>query len=322
MICNICGNSENNREFKIREMMFGFRDEFTYFECSKCGCLQIAEIPKNIGKYYPYNYYSFNNLPLKKENDNIIKKYLKRKRNDYALYRKGIMGKLIYAKYPHLLFYIIGHAKIDYNSKVLDIGCGTGSLLYSLNKAGLKHLTGVDLYIKREIINNDIKVYKKSIYDLPNNHKFDLIMFNHSFEHIYDQLQTLIKVYNLLSEDGACLIRMPVKTDYIWNRYGINWIQIDAPRHFVLHTPNSFELLVKKSDLCIKEKIYDSTEFQFWGSEQYKENISLNEKNSYLINPEKSIFKKEKIQEYKNMAKELNENSQGDQAAFILEKSR
>ena len=45
-------------------------------------------------------------------------------------------------------------------------------------------------------------------------------------------------------------------------------------------------------------------------------------KNSYLINPEKSIFKKEKIQEYKNMAKELNENSQGDQAAFILEKSR
>ena len=55
MICKICSNYENNKEFKIREMMFGFRDEFTYFECSKCGCLQIAKIPKNVEKYYPLN---------------------------------------------------------------------------------------------------------------------------------------------------------------------------------------------------------------------------------------------------------------------------
>jgi len=195
-------------------------------------------------------------------------------------------------------------------------------LLYSLNKAGLKNLIGIDLYIKREIINNDIKVYKKSIYDLPNNQKFDLIMFNHSFEHIYEQLQTISKVYNLLSEGGACLIRMPIKTDYIWNQYGIHWVQIDAPRHFFVHTPKSFELLVEKSDLFTKEIVYDSTEFQFWGSEQYKENISLNEKDSYLIKPDKSIFKDEQIQEYRKMAKELNKNGQGDQVAFILKKSR
>lgn len=74
MICKICGNSENNKEFNIREMMFGFRDEFAYFECSKCDCLQITEIPKNIGKHYPTNYYSFNNLSFKNENDSIIKK--------------------------------------------------------------------------------------------------------------------------------------------------------------------------------------------------------------------------------------------------------
>ena len=36
MICKICGNIEENKVFKIREMMFGFRDKFTYFECSKC----------------------------------------------------------------------------------------------------------------------------------------------------------------------------------------------------------------------------------------------------------------------------------------------
>jgi hypothetical protein len=56
MICKICTNPHNNKTFQIREMMFGSREEFLYFECSKCGCLQIAEIPENIEKYYPPNY--------------------------------------------------------------------------------------------------------------------------------------------------------------------------------------------------------------------------------------------------------------------------
>ncbi len=320
MICRVCGNSENNKEFKIKEMMFGFRDKFAYFECSKCGCLQIAEIPRNIGKYYPSNYYSFNDLPLKKENDNIIKKLLKRKRDEYALFRKGLIGKLVYFKYPHLFFYIIGMAKIRLQSKILDVGCGNGNLLYSLRKIGLKNLLGIDPYIDNDIENDNIKILKKNIYELNEFDKYDLIMFNHSFEHISDQFQTLIKVHKLLSECGVCLIRMPIKTDYVWNLYGTNWVQIDAPRHFFLHTLKSFELLVKKSGFSIQDIVFDSTEFQFWGSEQYKQNIPLNTENSYSVNPEKSIFAIEQIIKYKKLAKRLNNAGQGNQAAFILKK--
>ena len=58
MICKVCTNSENNEEYRIREMMFGFGDEFTYFECLKCGCLQIRDIPGSMEKYYPANYLS------------------------------------------------------------------------------------------------------------------------------------------------------------------------------------------------------------------------------------------------------------------------
>ena len=317
MICKICNNSENNKEFKIREMMFGLRDKFTYFECPKCGCLQIVKIPENIEKYYPSNYYSFKNVDKSR---NFLKQILKARRDKYTLFKKDFVGKIISRKYPNTFFDMISRIEINYNSKILDVGCGAGNFLYSLNKIGFRNLVGVDPYLRESTKEGDIVIYNKSIRKLPDNQKYDFIIFNHSFEHIFDQLETLIKVYKLLSEDGACLIRMPIKTEYIWNCYGINWVQIDAPRHFFLHTMKSFELLVKKLGLSIQDIVFDSTEFQFWGSEQYKRDISLNSENSYSINPKKSIFTLNEIEKFKKIAKELNTKKQGDQAAFILQK--
>ena len=57
--CRICGNKEGNVLYLAREMMFGLREEFTYFECAQCGCLQIAEFPADMSAYYPDDYYSF-----------------------------------------------------------------------------------------------------------------------------------------------------------------------------------------------------------------------------------------------------------------------
>ena len=315
MICKICGNSENNKAFQIREMMFGFREEFTYFECSKCGCLQIAEIPKNMGKYYPANYYSF-----KKEEgaNNFIKQILKRKMGEYALFKKGLIGKAIYMKYPNPFFDMISRMGVNYNSRILDVGCGAGNLLYSLNETGFKNLVGVDPYINEEVIDGQVKILKKTIHELSGSQKFDLIISNHSFEHISDQLETLVKVSKILSENGVCLIRMPVKTEYIWNRYGVNWVQIDAPRHFFIHTIKSFTYLAKKAGLVIKDITFDSTEFLFWGSEQYKRGIPLRAEDSYSVNPKKSIFTAKQIRAFRKLAKELNKNNQGDQAAFYL----
>lgn len=58
-LCRICDNENLNQAYQLKEMMFGIRDEFTYFECSVCGCLQISEFPEDISKYYPQDYYSF-----------------------------------------------------------------------------------------------------------------------------------------------------------------------------------------------------------------------------------------------------------------------
>jgi hypothetical protein len=59
MKCKVCLNNEDNTLFIFREMMLGLREDFDYILCNKCGCLQIVEVPKNMQKYYPYNYYSY-----------------------------------------------------------------------------------------------------------------------------------------------------------------------------------------------------------------------------------------------------------------------
>ncbi|HPO68526.1 MAG TPA: methyltransferase domain-containing protein [Candidatus Pacearchaeota archaeon] len=146
-------------------------------------------------------------------------------------------------------------------------------------------------------------------------------MFHHSFEHISNPLETLYFSNKLLSDNGVCLIRIPVVDSWAWENYGVNWVQIDAPRHFFLHSPKSMEILSKKAGFKIKEIVYDSTEFQFWGSEQNKNNISRSSNNSYNLNPSKSIFSKKDIKIFKKKSKKLNLEKRGDQAVFYLIKN-
>jgi 2-polyprenyl-3-methyl-5-hydroxy-6-metoxy-1,4-benzoquinol methylase len=314
MICRICANSENNKAYQIREMMFGFRDQFTYFECSQCGCLQITETPRNMEKYYPSNYYSFQ----QKASGNFIKRFIRSQGDRYALFNTGFIGRLVFKRYATDIPGAIAKAKVNYKSRILDVGCGSGRLLCSLKDLGVKNLLGLDPYVDESVINGGVKILKKTIHDLSDSQKFDLIVFNHSFEHIPDQSGTLSKVSRILERNGVCLIRMPLKTEHIWNLYGVDWVQIDAPRHLLIHTTKSFNYLAKEAGLAINDVIFDSTEFQFWCSEQYKRDIPLIAENSYAVNPRKSIFTAKQIKEFRKMAAELNKIDQGDQAAFYL----
>lgn len=300
---------------KIKEMIIGTRAYFNYIECSNCGNLQIMNKPENMGSYYPKNYYSFEN-PI----PNSFKEFFLKRRDKYALYQKNIIGKIIYKKYPFDFLKIMGALGMEYNLKILDVGCGSGFLLRSLQKLGFNYLQGVDPFIQNDIIEDGIQIFKKDIHGLPNGEKFDFIILNHSFEHMDKQSEVLVKISNILSENGVCVIAMPVKNGYIWNLYSTDWVQIDAPRHLSIHTLKSFNILLNKSSLVLKEIIFNSDEFQFWGSEQNQQNIELMAENSYLINPNKSIFTRKDIKTFKKRSNELNDKKLGDQAVFVLKK--
>ena len=68
-----------------------------------------------------------------------------------------------------------------------------------------------------------------TVQDVPGT--YDLVMFNHSFEHVEDPLPTLRHARNLLAPGATLLLRTPVAGCWAWRHYGTDWVSIDAPRH-------------------------------------------------------------------------------------------
>ena len=316
--CKICNNTHGNVTYIAREMMFGYRDQFEYFECSKCGCLQIVEVPSNLEKYYPKNYSSFSENSVKKSN--FINLYIKRQRTKYFLHSKGILRKcLIKIGGPPNLPLWLKAAKPELNFEILDVGSGSGDLLLGLRDRGFSKLTGIDPFIKEDIFyKNGVRIYKKKLCELTQ--QFDFIMLHHSFEHVPDPLSILIDLFQKTKPDGLVLIRIPLVSSFAWRTYKTNWVQLDAPRHLFLHSVRSIELLTSKCGFIIENIDYDSKGFQFWGSEQYLRDIPLNDERSYNINPKRSIFSDCDIKVFEKKAEELNNSQNGDQACFYLRK--
>lgn len=316
--CNICENKKENNDFRVKEMMFGLLDEFDYFQCSKCECLQIAKIPKDLSAYYPKNYYSFELVDESFLNKQP-RKFLRNIKNSYSIFKQGLVGKFLNYINQNSPYEFLSNIKISKHSSILDIGCGNGMFLYGLKTLGFKNVIGIDPFIEKNIkYNNKLQIQKKSIFEI--NKKFDLIILNHSFEHMANPLEVMKKISKLLNKKGVCVIRTPTVDSYSWSFYKENWVQLDAPRHLFIHSLKSLIFIAKKFDLKISNHIYDSTSFQFWGSEQYLKNIPLNSEKSFLRSPLKSIFSNHEIKKFEKAAKKLNKNKRGDQAVYILKK--
>jgi len=313
--CKICSNSLSNETFVIREMMFGTRENFTYFRCSSCGCLQITEIPEELSRYYPQDgYYSFNDILqtnwLWESLKSLIKYYLfKASSSRCGMF---LLQKLPYVRVLKKLVWLKGLWQLKKNSSVLDVGCGNGRLLQEMNLWGFNNLTGIDSFIEKDIVYpSGIKIFKQDVFSHVG--AYDLIMLHHSFEHMDNPQLVLEQLHRLLKPEGCLLIRIPVSDSFAWRKYDVNWFQIDAPRHFFLYTTKSMVFLSKGAGFILKHIVYDSTEAQFLQSEKYRRGVSLFENLD---------FSSKYIDDSKKYARWLNRMMDGDQACFVFQKEK
>jgi len=325
-VCRICGNGGGNKIHSAREMMFGMRDVFQYLECSSCGCVQLQDVPPDMNKYYPQKYYSFAHPEAfeKLAGDNFFLSFFRRRRSAYLFEGGDLLGGLISKinpAQPKLLQYadFFKRCRVRLGSKILDVGCGKGKTLSELAWFGFTSLTGADPFIDADFKAGSVVIHKCDIFSLEGS--FDLIMFNHSFEHMPEPSDVLSRAHKLLSDTGTVMIRIPTVSSYAWEHYGVNWVGLDAPRHLFLYSLKAMGILAGKTGFTIRDVLYDSTGFQFWGSEQYINDIPLRSERSYDTDPGKSIFSGAQIEQFERRAAELNNEKRGDTICVFLAKN-
>lgn len=308
--CRICKTSADHPAYTVREMMMGTGEPFTYFQCERCQCLQIAEIPSDMGKYYPRDYYSYSTTSRDKT-DNPAVRWFRKLRNRCSVSDAGIGSAVIRSLFPNRKLLPLLNLGLNHDSRILDVGCGSGWRLFALREAGFVNTLGIDPFIGSDIAYaNGLKIMKRTIHD--GEGRWDVVMYHHSLEHIPDQAAALRATAALLAPGGTCLIRVPVVSSYAWEFYREHWYQIDAPRHFYLHSLSSMGLLAEQSGLAVHAVVYDSTVDQFRTSEMYRMGArSL----------EEAGFSRAQTRAWKRRAVELNREGRGDQAVFFLSKA-
>jgi SAM-dependent methyltransferase len=313
--CRVCGNSSGNLLHRAREMFAGTRDEFDYVECAACGTLQIREVP-DLGPYYSGDYYSLRPperaaaVGLGRRLAYRAGSFLRGRVAGYYSGRRLRFGFPAYLKDTRL------DLRLAPDSPILDVGSGAGEALLALRRLGFRDLVGVDPFVAEEIVyESGVRVLKAELSDLTR--RFDLVLANHSLEHVADARAALRDIHRVLKPGRYAVVRIPVVA-WAWKEFGVNWVQLDPPRHLFLYTADTFKSLAEEAGFAVDEVAYDSTAFQFWGSLQYARDIPLAGERSYFVNPSASTFTPEEIAAFDARAEELNRKGEGDQAVFYL----
>lgn len=306
--CKVCHYSGDFSVFDIQERMLGLHDVFQYSECPQCKTIALNNPPPDMSKYYPGDYYSYNADNKEIQNRNSLRNRMKRWVIQDRLGSGSVFGVLIRKKFRSYLSWLIPEY-FRFDQSILDVGCGNGFFLLSMANAGFKHLRGIDPYNDADIsYPNGVNISKSDIFSEKG--KYDVVMLHHSFEHMDEPEKVLSKIRECLNPGGLVLIRIPVSDAAVWKLYGTLWVQLDAPRHFFIHSVKGMKILAERTGFQLDKVEFDSYSLQYWGSELYRKNLPLSKGAGY--------FSAEQIENWELKAAENNRAGAGDQACFYL----
>ena len=320
--CQLCGSSGPHRLLTVREMMFGSRERFDYFNCANCGSLQCATVPTDdvLARHYGAGYYSYNESarlsPLG---------WLAHQQDRYELgLGRSVVGAAISRILPERvvravitgnIIKMFGALQVARDARIIDVGCGGGALLDRLARLGFSQLSGADPFIAADGVTPlGIPLAKRQLNELPG--EYDVIMFNHSLEHVRDFVGTLKAAREKLSAGGCCLVRVPTTSSEAWETYQENWVDIDAPRHIVIPSRQGMTMAADRVGLRVSQVFDDSTFFQFIASEAYRRDVELSDPK--LFWKMLRVFGPKRLWDWEKRAERLNNEGRGDRVGFAL----
>jgi len=207
-------------------------------------------------------------------------------------------------------------------TRVLDIGCGNGTLLRGLADAGFRHLVGIDPTLpadRRPHPSIQLKACTpEALARGTKTPRFDLVLISHTLERIEDQHGLARAVAALLAPGGICRIETPIADSAPFQEYGADWVEADPYRNRIVHTRHSLALLFAPAGLAIQSAESVGVPMDFWGSDVIRAGVGLYDTRFGTWRSPATMFTPEEIAAFGRRSQEANASHRGGRAIFVL----
>lgn len=144
---------------------------------------------------------------------------------------------------------------------ILDVGCGSGSLLRLLRAYGSPewrlHANEMHKPSLSRLATEGFDVHAGPVQNIAGEGRFDVIILNQVLEHFADVHSLLATCHRLLKEGGHLLIETPSTSGLDFRLFrGRHWGGYHCPRHFYLFDERSLTKLLEVNGLKVCEAAY------------------------------------------------------------------
>ena len=225
--CPVCG-SKNILPVLTSKDHTVSHEYFEIWECRHCTLrfTQNAPEQEDIGSYYQSEDY----ISHSDTKEGLISKLYHKVRKRTLLQKKSLIEKFTHLK----------------KGNILDIGCGTGAFLNTMQKAGWI-ITGLEPDENARLKAKELYGLRTknldTLFSLPSE-SFDAVTMWHVLEHVHDLHGYVNQIKNLVRPTGKLFIAVPNHTSYDEEVYKESWAAYDVPRHLYHFSPQSMQELL------------------------------------------------------------------------------
>jgi 2-polyprenyl-3-methyl-5-hydroxy-6-metoxy-1,4-benzoquinol methylase len=260
--CASCGSEGVYLYLEQQDRLFGANGLWNLKKCSnrKCGLIWLDPMPleEDIGKAYA-NYYT-HAAPVSGRKAGLLKQILRLMKRGYHAakygYRTG--SEPFWVRYLGSLLYFFPIRRGDVDAEVrflhavpkgrlLDVGCGSGEWLASMQKLGWQVL-GVDfdenaVKIARQ---EGLEVRTGSLEEqgFPDG-SFDAVTLSHVIEHVPDPARTLAECARILKPAGKLVLLTPNAASLGHRLFKKHWRGLEPPRHLHIFSIESLPSMLE-----------------------------------------------------------------------------
>lgn len=247
VVCDLCSGAEAEFFFRERDYRFGLKENYTFVRCTSCGLIYM------------------NPRPAERAIQDLYE-------SEYAVDQPSSFGSQIgrepgwkeaLKRFWHKLNgQYLDEVAEKLQGQVLDVGCGTGELLFRLKRGCV--VFGVETNPRAVAVcrQRALEVFCGELEEakFPEGF-FDAVVMSQVIEHVPSPTRALLEVRRILKEGGKAFLFCPNGESCHLKVFGKYWQGWHIPFHFYVFMPRTIARLAEQCGFkvaCLRTTTPDS----------------------------------------------------------------